>query len=242
LKNGLIVEGVSGIGKSVLLERLQTELVNSYPAGSKMLLSEHLTERVFENARASGHFELTDALGHCARIADLVEALVALRTSSKFGQSVGNGSFPILVERWVGSHVAHAATPDARVSCSSLNPESSTLAAAASLVRRMIDHGFEILVLSARAEDIERSLSDTLRRRSPHWVEFVDSMGGERKYAAHLWRWQQSLTTFYDSCGIKPVQSGILVPSAAEALGAGLAKRLVAHTDDQPLAAQMATA
>lgn len=60
--NGYIIEGVSGVGKSWLLGALQAELVRRWPGCTKLELSEHYTDRVFEDARALGEADFDNGL------------------------------------------------------------------------------------------------------------------------------------------------------------------------------------
>ncbi len=117
---GVVSEGVVASDKTTLLRHLQRHLADSRPACTKLVLSEHYTERVLEDKRADRTLTCNDVLSHATEVLHLIESLHALRGRSKFSESVSpNAEIALLVERWVGTHAANLAgvgtppTPDA---------------------------------------------------------------------------------------------------------------------------------
>jgi type IV secretory pathway ATPase VirB11/archaellum biosynthesis ATPase len=52
---GWIMEGTVASGKTTLIQALQQILIAKYPPRTKIFISEHYTERVLEDQKASGN-------------------------------------------------------------------------------------------------------------------------------------------------------------------------------------------
>src|SRR5947209_12604938 len=87
MMTGLVVEGVVAAGKTTLLGHLQRHLVDLRPACTRLVLSEHYTERVLEDKRATRMLTPDDVLTHAAGVLQLIESLHALSAGSKLARS-----------------------------------------------------------------------------------------------------------------------------------------------------------
>ena len=190
---GLVVEGVVAAGKTTLLSHLQRHLVDLRPACTKLVLSEHYTERVLEDKRAACTLAPDDVLTHAAGVLQLVESLHALRAGSKFaGSTAANADIVVLVERWMGSHAANLAElgiPLPPVTIGRFNDHCC----------RLHDLGIRFVVLVVPDDDLRGHIEHTLARRNAAWRRYIESLGGLDRAVQRYADWQGMLTRFYDS-------------------------------------------
>lgn len=189
--NGYVIEGVSGVGKSRLLGALQAELVRRRPGCTKLVLSEHYTERVFEDARARGEADFDDVLAHTRRLVEQIDALFGIKARSKFDGRRGNAGICVLVERFLGSHAAHLWRSE-RLDLTSVEP-----AAIQRQYARLAEHGVVPLVLHIAPESLAEAISETRRLRNEAWSAHLDSLGDGAQIRAHFQCWQEHLLRFY---------------------------------------------
>ncbi len=189
--NGYIIEGVSGVGKTRLLGALQAELVRRRPACTKLVLSEHYTERVFEDARARGVVELGEVLAHTKRVVEQIDALFDLEARSKFHGRRGNAGIYVLVERFLGSHAAHLWMSERR------DLRNDEAAAIQCPYVTLAKYGVVPLVLHMAPGALTESISETRRLRNEAWSAHLDRLGDDAQIRAHFQSWQEHLLRFY---------------------------------------------
>ncbi len=222
--NGYVIEGVSGVGKTRLLRALQAELVRRRPGCTKLVLSEHYTERVFEDDRARGSVELDAVLAHTRRLVEQIDALFGIKARSKFRGRRGNVGIYVLVERFLGSHAAHLWIPEER------DLTSDEAAAIQRQYARLTEHGVAPLVLHVASEALAAAISETRRRRNEAWSTYLDRLGDDAQILAHFERWQEHLLGFYaDHVDVPVVHRRVADPVACDY--AGMAVELVADMD-----------
>jgi thymidylate kinase len=188
---GLIIEGVTAVGKTAVLGLLQARLAVEWPACTKVLLSEHYTERVLEDRKASRTLTFQDALRHSGEIVSLLEQLNSWKARGKFLDKSGNAEILVLVERFFGSHVANL-----RLSLGE-NLPASTLQDAVSLYKKIAALGLRVVILTIEPALIPAAVADTLDRRNDAWRAYVSTLGDIDAVAAHYQDWQSSLLAFY---------------------------------------------
>jgi thymidylate kinase len=107
LYQGLILEGISGTGKSAVLESLLAHPhMQQLPALSRLVLTEHHTQRVLEILEQQ---EVLDSTHHISLLEDLVSFIERMqsRTSSRGWNEPGLQSYDLffLMERFHLTHV-----------------------------------------------------------------------------------------------------------------------------------------
>lgn len=74
---GCIIEGVTASGKSSIFRQIQRNLLDKQPANTKLLLSEHYTERTLEHLMHAGELTEDRVIAH---LRGLLEPLRQLKT------------------------------------------------------------------------------------------------------------------------------------------------------------------
>lgn len=209
--NGYVIEGVSGVGKTQLLGALQAELVRRRPGCTKLVLSEHYTERVFEDDRARGEIDLGEVLVHTRRLVGQIDALFGIKARSKFDGRRGNAGIYVFVERFLGSHAAHLWMSAGR------DLASDEAAAIQRQYTTLAEHGVVPLVLHVAPEALADAISATRRLRNKAWSTYLDSLGDDAQILAHFQRWQEHLLRFYaDHVGVPVVHRRLENPVACD--------------------------
>jgi hypothetical protein len=192
---GLVVEGVVGTGKTTLLNQLQRRLVEARPSCTKLVLSEHYTERVLEDLKAAGTLTSSEVLAHSSDLLRLIETLYHMKATSKFADNATNASIAVLVERWLGSHVANLAGME-RWEWSNDWP---AFRAIASQCTRLHQLGFRFLVLQVSRPQLRTRMERTLVHRNDEWRRYIHSQGGLDAAVDRYAAWQEALVRFYDA-------------------------------------------
>lgn len=235
---GFIVEGVVAAGKSTLIGEVQRRLVERYPTGSRLFLSEHFTDRVFEDSRTDGGPYLPEVLRHSSEICSLVAAFAKLKSESKFAHRGANASAPIFIERWVGSHVAHMTTPPLGVHGEDPSPRLSVRSLLTKSSRRELSRqcdilgrcGLAVLLLSVDPNELHRRLSSTLVHRNNEWRRYMQRYTDLEAAVDYYLAWQSNLFEFYKQSGIPVVVTPAVTMETASVLAAELVGEVVSDT------------
>lgn len=173
----LVVDGISASGKSTLLAALQRHLLDTRPNYTKLLLSEHFTERWLEGRGA-------DAEAHVSRVLRLVAELRQLQADGPFAGF--DQVLCILIERLFLTLITRGLlTPD-------FVARQSALIDTARLR--------SVLLIVPPAEIAQR-IATSLTHRSGRWVEYVDSLGGAGAAAGHFAQQQDRMLAANEGLG-----------------------------------------
>jgi hypothetical protein len=189
---GLIIEGVTASGKTTLMKALQRVLLERRPAATKLVLSEHYTDRLLEEPRRRGEMALGDALGLLEDAILGVRALAKLEAGGKFAGRGGDAGVYVLIERFVGSHVAYLARHG-------VAPSAAEHARIAALYEELAAIGVRTVVLRVPDAVLPGAVLATRTHRSPAWRGFLASHGDDDAIIASFTAWQGALLAFYAS-------------------------------------------
>jgi len=187
---GYIIEGVVGTGKTTLMRAVEAALADRYPASTRLILSEHYTDRLFEDDRRDGAATFADGLAHCEELARRIVWLADVKYSSKFADVGGRASVHVIIERFAATHVAHHVVD--RV----LGEEESNRIE--SLFRSLAEVGIVSVVLEAAPEVLEESIAETRKQRPESWSNYLNFIGSDDEIVDFFVSWQERLVGFYD--------------------------------------------
>jgi thymidylate kinase len=188
---GLIIEGVTGAGKTTVLKLVQRRLADERPGCSKLILTEHYTERVLENAKAAGTLSYESVLAHIDDVVSQLEHIDGWKTSSKFRDVSGSAEIIALVERFFGTHVANLTV---MLGC---GLTSEAFRTAERIYGRLATIGIRVAVLALPEAALRVAVEDTRHRRNDAWRAYLDSIGDRGAVEAYHIRWQEQLLEFY---------------------------------------------
>jgi|HubBroStandDraft_6_1064221.scaffolds.fasta_scaffold115654_3 hypothetical protein len=192
---GIVVEGVVAAGKTTLLNQLQRRLVEARPSCTKLVLSEHYTERVLEDLKAAGTLTSTEVVAHSSGVLGLIETLNCMKATSKFADNATNASIAVLVERWLGSHVANLAGMHRW----EWSPDWPAFREIVRQCARLHQLGFRFLVLQVSFPQLRTRMERTLVHRNDEWRRYIHSQGGLDAAVERYAAWQDALVRFYDA-------------------------------------------
>jgi thymidylate kinase len=188
---GLIIEGVSASGKSTILRMLQEQLAIQRPSCTKLMLSEHYTERLLEVAKNDGTLSYETALHHVADLVATLKHIANWKALGKFSAVGGNAEILVLIERFLGAHIANL-----RVSSNNELPD-DVRKAATGLYAELHNMGFSIAILTVPPEMMPTLIADTRHRRNAEWSRYLNSIGDAAAIESHYSHWQDELINFY---------------------------------------------
>lgn len=204
---GIILEGVTASGKTTLLKYLQRRLVGIRPGSTKVVISEHYTERVLEDIKANGELLHSHAFAHLDGVLEQLEQMQSWKETSKFAENRENAEIFVFLERFLGSHVANLEITCGRV------PDEAFFKTARELYQRAGILGFTIAILRLPPERLAASLNDTYARRNDKWRTYLDTIGNKASLIDYHTRWQASLLQFYNemegTCPIEIIESPV---------------------------------
>jgi len=179
----LLIEGVAATGKSTLLAELQkTDLWQSLP--TKVVLSEHYTERVLELTAPDTDARLRLLTQHV----HTAEYLHGLWSGSRFKDLVGYRPH-ILCERF---HLTHAAQIN---DFGPFRPLDDRLSAV----------GAVLLFLYHPQQALLARIKETIRIRPPKWQKWLNSLGSEEDIAHYFLSLQDRSMSFFRESGLKKI-------------------------------------
>lgn len=189
---GLIVEGVTAAGKSTLLNGLQTRMVIEVPAATKVFVSEHYTERLFEDKVKQDGAVAVDIIDHACSLCSQIEYLHGIQQNGKFYGRGGNSEIFVFLERFLGSHFANLRIYAGNTDLNDFVEKSRMV------YQRMMAFGFRIAIIVPTTDYLKRALADTRERRNDAWVAFLDRLGESKDLINHFVAWQNELLRFYE--------------------------------------------
>jgi hypothetical protein len=190
---GIVLEGVTASGKTRLLAAVQRQLVAKRPSATKLVLSEHYTDRLLEEPRKHGKLAFSEALHHVHDVISTIRTLDRLQRGGKFAGRGGDSDVYVIVERFLGSHAAYLAR-------GGVFPTPAEHDAVVALYREMAEAGLRTVVLRLPADVLPAAVLDTRKHRSTAWRAFLGSHGpDDTAIAAAFAAWQEALLGFYAS-------------------------------------------
>lgn len=185
---GIILEGVSGSGKSLLAAALQKYASEHHPQNTKVFLSEHLTERVNEDIRKRGELSEAGVLDHLDNLLALIEGLGARLDDSWLDERGRNTEPLVLVERFLLSHMTNLKMADP------MSWQSAEVSRRVnSLQARIRQVGLVTVVLQLPDPLVLERVRDARLHRSGGWGAFLDSIGDDEAVSQHFVNWQKLL-------------------------------------------------
>ncbi|KAA5597306.1 hypothetical protein [Blastochloris sulfoviridis] len=189
---GFIIEGVTGVGKSIVFKRMQALIGERHPANTKLLLSEHYTERVLEHAKEAGTLTEEQVAKHLVDLMAVPAMLKSMLEGSKFRGRAGNASPIVLMERFLLSHVAN-------MRMLGLGQWQRNHDFVARLYAQADDCQIVRIVLRCRDEELPARVLSTRRHRNTHWSSHLDSLGDDSQIADFYRCWQRHLLDFAET-------------------------------------------
>ena len=152
-----IIDGVSASGKSIALKEIQKALLEERLNFTKLILTEHLTERFFEDKKPT----VSTVSAHVVDILKLVEKIFNIQKNSRFNGN--NKVVTVFIERLFLTLMSRE-----------LIEESFFSDNEALLTGLDIHH----VLLVVPDEHFKNRLESTLERRNKHWTHFINGLGG----------------------------------------------------------------
>lgn len=152
-----IIDGVSASGKSIALKEIQKALLEERLNFTKLILTEHLTERFFEDKKPT----VSTVSAHVVDILKLVEKIFSIQKNSRFNGN--NKVVTVFIERLFLTLMSRE-----------LIEESFFSDNEALLTGLDIHH----VLLVVPDEHFKNRLESTLERRNKHWTDFINGLGG----------------------------------------------------------------
>ena len=204
---GIILEGVTGAGKTMLFRALQAWLVENRASNTKLLLSEHYSERVLEACRKAGSLGEDDVLAHLATLLQPLSDLERLWSQSGLSSTSPAARVVTVIERFLLGHMVN-------MKCQELDrwPAGCTRAIEG-LYRQADALGLHTVVLVLPAGQLAERIRSTRGHRNAAWSAFLDSFGSEEAAIAHFERWQELLLTVVDR--LQPIVRPQLIDMSA---------------------------
>lgn len=191
---GWIIEGITGMGKSVIFARLQEKLAQWAPANTKLYFSEHYTERVLEAERKQGTLTPGQVIAHGHDLLGVPAMLAQKKDASIFAGRAGNAEPVVVFDRFVLGLLAEM-EKDAVAA--------GSLAELYGLADRL---GLARIILRTAPEHVAQRVISTRLHRNAAWAAHLERLGDDATLAAHFVAMQDRLLDFVDRHGavIKP--------------------------------------
>lgn len=193
-KRGILIEGVSGIGKTSILKRIRQLLAEERSGSTTLFFSEHYTERVLEDQRALGTLTYDAVLEYIEnRLMPILEGACQLQDQSKFVGRAGNGMIHIILERWLGSMFSNLLADGIPLpkNLDSLKDRGEKN------IRKIIDLGIQPVILTLPSQSIETVIRSTMLYRNEAWSTYINKI--EQQYGVEYYfsNWQKFLIEQY---------------------------------------------
>jgi hypothetical protein len=183
--SGLIIEGVTGSGKTRILHALRKLLAAESGFQSQLWLSELVTDRILEDDRKADKICGSEIQSHLDTLIQPIEGLHQLLAQSKFGGASGASELLVVLERLILSHLSHPEQPrcDHFYGPKQIRAHFSKLNAL----------GFKQVVLVIPPEHLRDRVLSTLQYRGDCWRDFLFSKGNEESIVDYFAQWQDRL-------------------------------------------------
>lgn len=169
----ILVDGVSTSGKSVALRKIQSRYAKTIPNYSKLIITEHFTERYFEDKSVSQHA----VEKHIQSILNTVVQFKTLQNSSPFAQKTAVLS--VYIERLLLTFFSRNLIDE------------NTFDQLAN-VFSVLDCKHYLLTIPV--EHFEARLVSSLTRRNAFWSEYIThTLGGIYKAVIHFQKQQEKM-------------------------------------------------
>ena len=217
---GCILEGVTAVGKSTIFRRIQQRLFEEHSAQTKLLFSEHYTERMLEHHREANEMSELRVVEHLRELLDPLQILRRQKAQSKFAGRSGNASVLAVLERFLLGHVANMRMQEKR-SWAGTGQEAGFVA---DLYRTADDCGLARIVLRCSDEGLALRILSTREHRNAAWSTHLRTLGDDDRIVDYYRAWQNHLLEFADrhSAQVKPIYVNIPAnagPERLEAIG-----------------------
>jgi hypothetical protein len=208
---GCILEGVTASGKSTIFRRIQQKLVEEHPAQTKLLYSEHYTERMLEHLREANELTELAVAEHLKALLQPLQMLSGKKARSKFAGRSGNASAIAVLERFLLGHVANMRTQDQRRWRGSRQEDTFV----ADLYGAADECCLSRIILCCGDDGLARRILSTRRYRNAAWSAHLQTIGGDDRIVEHYRTWQSHLLEFASryQAQIKPIY--VVIPSDA---------------------------
>jgi hypothetical protein len=181
---GIILEGVTGVGKTRLFHAIQAWLAENRASNTKLLLSEHYSERVLEARRKVGALAEDQVVAHLDKLLQPLRDLEGLWAHSGFPPAAGPARVVAVIERFLIGQVVH-------MRCHQPHRWPNTCAPAIEgLYREASTLGLRTVVLVLPADRLAERIRSTRAHRNAAWSAFLDGFGNDGAAIAHFERWQ----------------------------------------------------
>jgi hypothetical protein len=208
---GCILEGVTASGKSTIFRRIQQRLFEENPAQTKLLYSEHYTERMLEHLLEANELTELAAVEHLKELLQPLRMLSGKKARSKFAARSGNASAIAVMERFLLGHVANMRMQDTR----SWRGSKEEDAFVAGLYGAADECCLARIILRCDDDGLAHRILSTREYRNAAWSAHLQMIGGDDRIVEHYRTWQSHLLEFASrhQAKIKPIY--VIIPSDA---------------------------
>lgn len=181
---GIVIEGVSAIGKSTILQGIQQKVNEAYPNSTKLYISEHYTQRMLEHLLEKNELESVTIRKHVDRVIKNVKMYQDMLDQSKFSAHPSGAQAFVTVERFLFTYLM--------MSDNALRTPYSRRTAARQF-KAMMDLNFTQYLLVASPSKLKDNISKTLTHRNDAWASYVASKGGVDTITETSLNWQKNM-------------------------------------------------
>jgi thymidylate kinase len=184
---GSIIEGVTGSGKSRILEILHKRLLYTYPLNSRLFLNEHYTERMVEHLKEQSSLNEEIVLEHARRILQPLELYKELIDNSKFQSGFSNASMIVTLERFVLTHLVNLEMQGRQLWDEDFPLKLHSFFHIVGAI------GLKQIILYISLDSLSHRILSTMRYRNKAWKDYLLSIGNEKEILDHYGTWQENL-------------------------------------------------
>lgn len=195
---GVVLEGVTGSGKTRLVGHLQRLLAAGAPSNTKVFLGEHYTERMLEHLQEAGTLAPKAVFAHLHEMLGILEPLRAAKQRSKFRERAGNTTVLVIVERFALGRIAGMQLRDP--AAWALTP--ALVDSIDALYRRADGFGLRRIVMRVAPEAIRERVLSTRRHRNAAWSEHLAGQGDDEAIVARYTREQRLLLQMSEALSV----------------------------------------
>ncbi len=183
---GIIIDGVAAAGKSITLQHLQTRIIREKEGSTKLFISEHYTQRVFEDKIDSGQLDAVTLAKHIDGVILGLGEYQEMLAQSKFALKPSRAEVYVTIERFL---LTYFATLPALL-------EKYPLAKARHQFEQLASYGITHYLIALSGKKIRENVATTLTHRNARWAAHIESKGGLQKVTEENIVWQEKLLGF----------------------------------------------